>query len=276
MGTGTHLEPEEFHEALQKDENAIVLDIRNEFEYDIGHFKGATNLKTFTYSETWSAMEKALEDTEASTQTRTHKPIFMYCTGGIRCEKASAYLRAKGLNDVYQLKGGIHRYMEKYPDGGLFQGKEFVFDCRVSVPPSNSSIVVGTCIDCSCSHDNYAGDIACTVCRIPVLVCPACVSSNPYPNEYYCSRHREFKNIYFTVLERFSSEELSEQRSKLSTMLQALNVPRKFKMRRRTINRQLARINSRLSQLSADDFHSDELSAISKPKSNMGWGFWRA
>jgi predicted sulfurtransferase len=123
-----------------------------------------------------------------------------------------------------QLEGGIHRYLESYPDGGLFQGKNFVFDSRVAVGPSTSACptpsttgvdgsvttdataaapdssvdstweaavkVVGRCIDCACPHDVYSGHIVCTVCRMPVLVCPQCVASNPVPGEYHCSRHR--------------------------------------------------------------------------------------
>jgi len=117
-----------------------------------------------------------------------------------------------------QLEGGIHRYLETFPDGGLFHGKNFVFDSRVSVGPAATSTegtaggvgadqsgqgegekdavetegaaVVGRCIDCSSLHDVYSGFIVCTVCRMPVLVCPSCVQSNPAQGEYHCSRHR--------------------------------------------------------------------------------------
>ncbi len=164
----------------------------------------------------------------------------MYCTGGIRCEKASAYLKAKGYNNVFQLQGGIHKYLEEFPQGGTFHGKNFVFDSRVSMGPttegaaggeiknfdgSSSSnnigninkdlpadsqqslelntengtsrsgeilhqAVVGRCIDCCSPHDTYSGYIACTVCRMPVLVCPSCVGASQHPGEYHCIRHR--------------------------------------------------------------------------------------
>ena len=84
-----------------KNEDAIILDIRNEFEYDIGHFDGAVNLRTFTYAETWSALDKLLDYKSEDSKS---KPVYMYCTGGIRCEKASAYLKGKGWNNVYQVK----------------------------------------------------------------------------------------------------------------------------------------------------------------------------
>lgn len=104
--------------------------------------------------------------------------------------------------------------MEAYPDGGLFQGKNFVFDSRVAVAPPavvapaatlveecasiprqesaevDRVVVVGRCIDCSIHHDVYSGHIVCTVCRMPVLVCPSCVASSSTPGEYHCTRHR--------------------------------------------------------------------------------------
>jgi predicted sulfurtransferase len=113
-----------------------------------------------------------------------------------------------------KLEGGIHRYLETYPDGGLFHGKNFVFDSRVAVAPTAAASgttdlsnpgrgdgsaevagavavpVVGRCIDCDAAHDVYSGHIVCTVCRMPVLVCPTCVASCNPPGEYHCSRHR--------------------------------------------------------------------------------------
>lgn len=114
-GTGTHLTPTEFHNALARNDG-VVLDIRNEFEFDIGHFKGSTNLKTFNYAETFDALDQVLgpvptSESKAETAAEPEKEegaagknIYMYCTGGIRCEKASAYLCAKGFTNVYQVR----------------------------------------------------------------------------------------------------------------------------------------------------------------------------
>ena len=132
-GTGQHLSPEQFHSAVEE-KDGVLLDIRNEYEFGIGHFEGAVGLGTFTYSETFTALDQLLERNHPD-EPVVSKPIYMYCTGGIRCEKASAYLCAKGYQNVYQLEGGIHRYLEKFPDGGVFKGKNFVFDRRVAVPP---------------------------------------------------------------------------------------------------------------------------------------------
>lgn len=98
------------------------------------------------------------------------KQVLMYCTGGIRCEKASAYVKSKGLDDVAQLAGGIHRYLEEFPDGGFFKGKNFVFDQRGALGSTNQSIV-GRCLYCDCPYDRLAASRVCTVCRDLVLVC---------------------------------------------------------------------------------------------------------
>lgn len=106
VGTGVHLSPQEFHEGVQKFDS-IVLDIRNKFEYDIGHFEKAIGVDTYQYAETFDNLDNILscdasDSLNLDTQT-VDKPIYMYCTGGIRCEKASAYLKAKGFNSVYQV-----------------------------------------------------------------------------------------------------------------------------------------------------------------------------
>lgn len=101
------------------------------------------------------------------------KKVMMYCTGGIRCEKATAYLKTKGVDDVYQLEGGIHMYMERFTDGGLFQGKNFVFDKRGAMACKGAK-VVGKCSLCQGPWDTLAGDRVCCVCREPLLVCPDC------------------------------------------------------------------------------------------------------
>ena len=127
-GTGTHLTPAEFHDAIGR-QDGVILDIRNEFEYDIGHFEGSINLKTFNYAETFSVLDRivgpgaVVPETTSTSQSvsapeqtaeesesaltgggaNANQNIYMYCTGGIRCEKASAYLCAKGFTNVYQV-----------------------------------------------------------------------------------------------------------------------------------------------------------------------------
>merc|ERR1711988_73744 len=100
-----------------------------------------------------------------------NKKVMMYCTGGIRCETASAYLLSKGLaSEVCQLQGGIHRYTEQQGAEGYFHGKNFVFDRRVAVPggskcaDGSSCTVVGRCSECGVLFDEMVASVVCTVC----------------------------------------------------------------------------------------------------------------
>jgi len=83
----------------------------------------------------------------------------MYCTGGIRCERGSAYLKSRGVANVYQLEGGIHRYLERYPDGGHFKGKLFVFDKRRLLGIRDNAEVVGRCEICRARYDKYENNV---------------------------------------------------------------------------------------------------------------------
>lgn len=106
----------------------------------------------------------------------------MYCTGGVRCELASSYLRSKGkdFEDVMQLSGGIHRYLEDFTDGGYFKGKNFVFDHRMAVA-SSSEEIVGRCLLCKAPFDDYFARNRCSLCRLLVLICPTCQGAGNSP-----------------------------------------------------------------------------------------------
>ena len=130
--------------------------------------------------------------------------VLMYCTGGIRCEKASAMLRDHGVDDVAQLRGGIHRYLEHYPDGGFFLGKNFVFDKRRAMGPTlprsgdGGGAVLGVCGGCGDAYDELHGGRVCTVCRDLVLACPKC-----RPAELHCIQHSHLKSCFFTFIDHF-------------------------------------------------------------------------
>lgn len=123
---GTYVKPEDWN-ALISDPDVLLVDTRNDYEVGIGTFKGAINPKTRSFSElpTWVKNEARLKN----------KPkVAMFCTGGIRCEKSTAYLRSQGFEEVYHLQGGILKYLETVPaEQSLWQGECFVFDERVSV-----------------------------------------------------------------------------------------------------------------------------------------------
>ena len=133
--TGEYLKPKEFYEALQ-DEDTVVLDARNDYEYDLGHFRGAIrpDIKTFRELPKWVEENKEMLE---------GKKVVTYCTGGIRCEKFSGWLKKSGFEDVAQLHGGIVTY-GKDPEvqGELWDGKLYVFDERISVPVNRKEHVV--------------------------------------------------------------------------------------------------------------------------------------
>ena len=106
----------------------------------------------------------------------------MYCTEGIRCEKASAYLAQKGLEDINQLKGGIHRYLEQYPlDGGHFTGKNYTFDRRFSHGAEKSAIIA-KCVICRKPWEKYQAEKKCYFCKMEVIICKSCITNKEKPH----------------------------------------------------------------------------------------------
>jgi len=280
---GKHLSPREFHDAVLSDEkNVVLIDVRNTFEHEIGHFvnpkthEAAMNPNMVVFSNfdsTFCAKQaSSLQD----------KKVLMYCTGGIRCEKASAMLRKRGVEDVCQLQGGIHRYLEEFGDKGLCQGKNFVFDQRVSAMDSSTptATVVGKCIECASPYDEISGSRLCSVCRDLVLVCPKCQESL---REYHCRRHSAWKHCYFTFLEIFDADELSTQRKRLEEIRASLSPPGDFKNVRRTLMRQITKIDNRLDALESGKATVDREAprrcrTCMKPNNECDgkcWGFWK-
>lgn len=123
---GTYVSPQDWN-ALISDPDVLLVDTRNDYEVAIGHFKGAVNPHTESFRELPEWVEKQ--------QFLERKPkVAMYCTGGIRCEKSTAYLKSLGLDEVFHLQGGILKYLEEIPkEQSLWEGACFVFDERVAV-----------------------------------------------------------------------------------------------------------------------------------------------
>lgn len=135
--TAPALSPEEWKQVLNSDEDIFLIDTRNSFEYEVGTFKGARDPKTVAFHEFPAYVEQHREEMEG-------RKILMFCTGGIRCEKATAWMRQQGFENVYQLEGGVLNYFERIPDADEdWQGKLFVFDERIVVntrlEPTNAS-----------------------------------------------------------------------------------------------------------------------------------------
>nr|CAD1816874.1 unnamed protein product [Ananas comosus var. bracteatus] len=191
---GRHLSAAEFHRVLHDvgasldsedsllKNQVVLLDARNVYETRIGKFQ-TPNAKTLD-PEIRQYSDLPLWIDEHSEQLRG-KSILMYCTGGIRCEMASSYIRSKGegFENVFQLFGGIQRYLEQFPDGGYFKGKNFVFDHRISLGSLDGNIL-GSCLMCGSSFDDYSSRCRCTHCRMLVLVCSDC--QGKFSDEYIC------------------------------------------------------------------------------------------
>ncbi len=164
--TGPFLEPAEWREML-KHPDALILDIRNDYEYEIGHFEGAIRPDVQSFKEFPEWLDKTLEG-------RQDRPVLTYCTGGIRCEKLTAYLAGKGVPNVFQLHGGIIAY-GKDPEtrGAGWQGECFVFDDRVTVPINPEAKPVANCLHCAAPTSRYQ-NCAAVDCNRMYVCCAAC------------------------------------------------------------------------------------------------------
>ncbi len=163
---GTHINAREFNE-LTQNPKAVIVDMRNHYESEVGHFEGAITPDVATFRDSLPIIEDMLED-------KKDTPLIMYCTGGIRCEKASAYYKHKGFKDVYQLDGGIIEYARQVKEQGLenkFIGKNFVFDDRLGERISND--IIAKCHQCGAPCDEHT-NCNNSACHILFIQCPEC------------------------------------------------------------------------------------------------------
>lgn len=165
--TGKHISPEEFLD-LYKDENVVILDARNNYESKAGKFKRAITPEINSFRE----FPSFVDGLNLSKQT----PIVMYCTGGIRCEKASAYMIEKGFTNVSQLHGGIINFCQKLPNTA-WEGTCFVFDKRMTSNLGQKENPISPCIHCKARCDQYRN---CKVksCNERIFICPSCQIEN--------------------------------------------------------------------------------------------------
>jgi UPF0176 protein len=164
--TGTHLSAEELNDWIQKGEDFEIIDMRNNYEFKVGHFKGSRN----PGMENFRDMAK----TVAQYGDFKKKKIVTVCTYGVRCEKASGYLKRNGYEDVYQLHGGIGSYMAQFP-GKDFLGSLYVFDDRITERFTDHYEIVGRCERCAQPNEQFI-NCAWGQCHKKMLVCPTCIS----------------------------------------------------------------------------------------------------
>ena len=164
---GVHLSAKEFNNMLV-DPNTICVDMRNHYESEIGHFEGAVTPDVDTFRDSLDIIEEDLKD------NKEDKNLLMYCTGGIRCEKASAYYKHKGFKNVFQLEGGIIEYTRQVNAEGLenkFKGKNFVFDHRRAERISDD--VISNCHQCGKPCDEHT-NCANEGCHLLFIQCYEC------------------------------------------------------------------------------------------------------
>ena len=163
---GRYVNAEEFNK-LTEDPETIIVDMRNHYEYEIGHFENAIEIPSDTFREQLPVSADMLKD-------KKDKNIIMYCTGGIRCEKASAYMLHRGFKNVFHLEGGIINYANTVKEKGLgnkFTGKNFVFDDRLGERVSDK--VIARCHQCGRPADKHT-NCRNNACHLLFIQCQEC------------------------------------------------------------------------------------------------------
>ena len=165
--TGKHLTPDEFLQLYDADgnlkEDVILLDTRNDYEFEVGRFKGATHLNLQTFREFTKKID---------IEKLKNKKVVMYCTGGVRCEKATAYVKEQGIEDVAQLHQGIIRFGHE-KEQSVWEGKCFVFDKRMVSPINSDGEPISKCHLCGTSSD-LLRNCRNEVCNLFYVSCEAC------------------------------------------------------------------------------------------------------
>lgn len=168
--TGVHLKPDELNKWFNEGKEFYIVDMRNDYELKSGKFENTIfpGLKNF----------RDLNENIKQIENLKDKTVLTVCTGGVRCEKASGFLKREGFNDVYQLDGGIVSYMSKYP-GQHYKGSLYVFDGRETMHfDSDNHEVIGVCDFCENKTENYS-NCANIRCNQKMLICHDCVNEGP-------------------------------------------------------------------------------------------------
>lgn len=181
---GTYIAPKDWNQLIS-DPDVVVVDTRNDYEYELGSFKGALNPNTKSFRDFPQYVAETLDPTK-------HKKVAMFCTGGIRCEKSTAYLKEQGFDEVYHLHGGILQYLEDVPEeDSLWQGECYVFDNRVSVDHQLQPGTYDLCHGCRepiTEQDKQAEQY------IEGVACPRCYDrQTPEQRERFMERQKQIE-----------------------------------------------------------------------------------
>jgi UPF0176 protein len=217
---GTYVKPSEWNRLIQ-DESVILVDTRNDYEVEIGTFKGAINPKTETFREFPKYVEEHLDP-------QKHKKVAMFCTGGIRCEKSTAYLKQLGFEEVYHLEGGILKYLEEIPqEDSLWEGECFVFDERVAV---NHQLEKGHYDQCHACRYPISDEDKKNEAYVPGVSCPRCADRPKDQQERYLEREKQHQlakmrgeshiggEVAHTIIERRALKKQKQQENRARSM----------------------------------------------------------
>jgi len=184
IGGGQHLKPEEVNQLVEhRGDEVVFFDGRNAFEAKIGKFKNAVVPEVETTHDFVKEIESGKYD------HLKNKPIVTYCTGGIRCEILSVAMKNRGFQEVYQIKGGIVRYGNKYGDNSHWEGSLFTFDDRLTIDFSNDVKMIGTCKRCQAKTKSFRNCLN-DDCHQLVLLCDECYANH---KGLPCKHDRETK-----------------------------------------------------------------------------------
>jgi UPF0176 protein len=224
---GQYVTPQQWREMLENDDDRVLLDVRNDYEWKVGRFKDAElpTCGTFRDFQTYAEELKTRVDAKKT-------PVMMYCTGGIRCEVYSAYLKTLGIENIYQLHGGIINYGVK--EGSKhWQGKLFVFDDRMTTPISNEKTeVIGSCHHCNTPSENYY-NCANMNCNYLFLSCSSCLEkykgcckdeccTSPKLRPFHHQNpHKPFRKWYTYFKEHSKFEKSVSEEEKITTEAQS-------------------------------------------------------
>jgi UPF0176 protein len=181
--TAPHLTPDELHAMYEKGEDFVVVDMRNSYEYASGHFVNSIDPGMNASRE----LPEKIQELEPIKK----KKVVTVCTGGIRCEKMSGYLLHEGFENVYQLDGGMHSYMEKYPEGH-FKGTLFTFDERMVMDFGGNREIIGRCKLCKGTTESYQ-NCSNAECNMLFLVCEECTGDS---GPIFCTPACKARSVY--------------------------------------------------------------------------------
>ena len=201
---GAHLTAKDWNDAIEN-HNPIIVDMRNHYESEIGHFDGAVTPDVDTFRDSLDIIEEDLKD------HKEDKNLLMYCTGGIRCEKASAYYKHKGFKNVFQLEGGIIEYTRQVKSEGLenkFIGKNFVFDHRRSERISED--VISSCHQCGKPCDTHTNCVN-EACHLLFIQCDECAEKMENTCSVECQDIIPRKTAIFMTLKNWWQKSFHRQ-----------------------------------------------------------------